>query len=212
MPTSDDGREIGDVRHFDFFSRFYDVLVPSADTDTLERGIDEAERGVERVLDLAGGTGRVGRAIVGVGRDVVVVDASSGMVRQSPVPGVEGDASLLPFKDCSFDAVVCADALHHIADVKGVFDEVGRVLREGGVFVVSEFDPTTLRGRFLTRAEHLVGFDSVFYTPDELEIMTEDAGMSTRRIEDGFKYTLSGVNQTVRDIKILYNTSCYADR
>ncbi|XGI83877.1 class I SAM-dependent methyltransferase [Halorutilales archaeon Cl-col2-1] len=195
MTTSDDGRKIGDVRHFDFFSRVYDVLVPSADTDTLERGIDEAERGVERVLDLAGGTGRVGRAIVGVGREVVVVDASSGMVRQSSLPSVEGDASLLPFKDESFDAVVCGDALHHITDVKAVFDEVGRVLRKGGVFVVSEFDPSTLRGRLLSLSESLVGFDSVFYTPDELETMTEDAGMSTRRIEDGFKYTLSGVTK-----------------
>lgn len=55
-----------------------------------------------------------------------------------------------------------------MADPERVFAAARRVLRPGGVLLIREFDPTTLRGRGLVAAEHLVGFDSGFWTPETL--------------------------------------------
>jgi len=43
----------------------------------------------------------------------------------------------LPFPDGSFDAVVCTVSVEYLVDPFAVFREVGRVLRPGGVFVVT---------------------------------------------------------------------------
>jgi ubiquinone/menaquinone biosynthesis C-methylase UbiE len=42
----------------------------------------------------------------------------------------------LPFASDCFDAVVTVRVLHHIADVPGALDEIARVMRPGGVYVL----------------------------------------------------------------------------
>jgi len=44
------------------------------------------------------------------------------------------DAQKLPFKDKSFDIVVCFDLLEHVKKPEKVLSEVNRVLRKGGLF------------------------------------------------------------------------------
>jgi len=70
---------------------------------------------------------------------------------------------------------------------------VARVLAPGGVLVVREIDPGTLRGRGLVAAEHLVGFDSVFYRPAALAERLQWAGLDPRIVESGVSYTVAGV-------------------
>ena len=65
----------------------------------------------------------------------------------------------------------------------------------GGVLVVREFDRSTLRGRWLVRAERVVGFDSLFFTAGELEAAIEDAGLDARPVEYGFGMTVVGVEE-----------------
>ena len=122
---------LGDVSPFHRFARLYDLGMWRADRVTLEAGLAVADRPIERVLDVGGGTGRASRALSGYERVVV-------------------------------------DALHHMADPERVFAAARRVLRSGGVLLIREFDPTTLRGRGLVAAEHLVGFDSGFRAPETL--------------------------------------------
>jgi ubiquinone/menaquinone biosynthesis C-methylase UbiE len=45
---------------------------------------------------------------------------------------VRGDASDLPFRDATFDAVCCFAALYLIEDPYGALDEIVRVLKPGG--------------------------------------------------------------------------------
>ncbi len=187
----------GDVDHFDRIARFYDYFSPDSDYDVLREGLDQAERPVERVADVAGGTGRAVRAVDVAER--LVLDASSGMLAQAhthELDCVRGDATRLPFDAESVDAVLIADALHHIRDAETTFSEVERVLRPGGVVVVREFNPATVRGRLLVRGEHLLGMESSFFTPDELARTLHVANLVPRVRNRGFDYTVAGIKCT----------------
>lgn len=185
---------IGDVATFDRFARAYDVLMPSARRSKLDTAFERAERPIGRLLDVGGGPGRAARATDINSR--VVVDPARGMVGQAQAHGigaVQGDGSRLPVRSRSVDAIVVSDALHHIADQRGVLQEAYRVLRPGGVLVIREFDPTTLRGRALVAAERVWGFNSTFASPDALRADVEAVGFDGAVIERGFGYTVVGV-------------------
>jgi ubiquinone/menaquinone biosynthesis C-methylase UbiE len=49
-----------------------------------------------------------------------------------------GDAEHLPFRDASYDRVVCNGAAHHLPDLRAALCEVRRVLRPGGRLVLHE--------------------------------------------------------------------------
>jgi len=187
----------GDVAVFDRFARLYDAVMPRADPETLARGLDRATRPIERVVDVGGGPGRAGRELDAAWR--LVVDPAAGMLRRARRHGlqpVRGDGARLPLAAASVDAVLVTDALHHIPDQRGVIEEAARVLRPGGVFLVREFDPETIRGRWLARSESLVGFDSVFHDPDALAAAVADTELTASVVERGFAYTVVGVKRT----------------
>jgi demethylmenaquinone methyltransferase/2-methoxy-6-polyprenyl-1,4-benzoquinol methylase len=182
-----------DVRTFDRFARLYDALMWPAEPERIEAGLAMASGDVSLVLDVAGGAGRVSRAL---DRRSVVVDAAPGMVRRARHNGlaaVVGDAVSLPVRSGVADAVVVADAFHHLPDPDAVVREAFRVLRPGGVLVVREFDPTTLRGRGVVLGERLVGFDSTFWAPADLLALLAEAGFETSLPDTGFGYTAVGV-------------------
>nr|WP_244605214.1 class I SAM-dependent methyltransferase [Halorussus halobius] len=174
-------------------ARFYDWLAPSPAADELREALGFAQRPVERVLDVGGGTGRGASALGAAER--IVVDAAPGMVRQARRNGFEAvraDAAGLPFAAGSVDAVVIVDALHHFGDPDAALREAARVLRPGGVVVIREVDPTTLVGRLAAGGEHLYGFDSTFFEPRSLARRVADAGLDARFRTDGFEYAVVG--------------------
>jgi len=50
---------------------------------------------------------------------------------------VQGDAESLPFKDSSFDIILMTEVVEHLLDYAKALYEVRRVLKRGGVFIVS---------------------------------------------------------------------------
>lgn len=50
---------------------------------------------------------------------------------------LEGDLREMPFEDGEFDHVVCFEALAQVAETEQVLDELRRVLRPGGVLMIS---------------------------------------------------------------------------
>jgi demethylmenaquinone methyltransferase/2-methoxy-6-polyprenyl-1,4-benzoquinol methylase len=193
--------EPGDVDFFDRVARLYDRLAPEADPEPLWAGLARADRPVERVLDLAGGTGRAARAASRPGADgwraptAVVVDASRPMLRRAVEQGsaaVRGDAGRLPLCDGAVDAAVVLDAFHHLPDPDAALVEAARVLRPGGVLVIREFDPGTVRGRALVAAERLVGFDSTFRGPEATATAVAAAGLAPSVLDRGFAFTVVG--------------------
>jgi SAM-dependent methyltransferase/glycosyltransferase involved in cell wall biosynthesis len=51
---------------------------------------------------------------------------------------VTGDGMCLPFRDASFDGIVCMHALHHMPDYRATLAEMFRVLKAGGRAVFAE--------------------------------------------------------------------------
>jgi len=89
-----------------------------------------------RVLDLGAGTGKLTRALVAAGHDVVAVDPSAPMLdmlrRNLPaVDARKGSAEALPVADADVEVVVVAQAFHWF-DQDRALTEIARVLRPGG--------------------------------------------------------------------------------
>lgn len=95
----------------------------------------------DRVLDVGCGPGNFTRRFAEAteGGLAVGLDASRPMLARAIEEGVRpnlayvrGDASALPFRDHSFDAVCCFAALHLVAQPWRALDEIVRVLAPGG--------------------------------------------------------------------------------
>jgi len=94
-----------------------------------------------RVLDLGCAFGYGTR---GIARhyDTDGLDASPAYIRRArrAVPAARftlGVAERLPYPDARFDAVVMLDVLEHVADERAAVAEIARVLRPGGLVIVS---------------------------------------------------------------------------
>lgn len=183
-----------DAWFFDRFAWLYDSLMWTANREPVEAGFGHASVDVETVLDVAGGTGRVGRTLIPA-YVVTVIDLSRPMLveaREYGLACVQGDATRLPMPDGAVDAVVVADAYHHFPDPDAVLNDVRRILRPGGVVVVRDFDPTTVRGGAISMVERALGWPSTFRTPDELAFDMDRHGFDARVLDEGFGYTVVG--------------------
>lgn len=189
-----------DVAVFDRLAWLYDLVMPAADPTPLRSALATVDGSVETVIDIGGGSGRAASAL---GDGTVVFDASRGMLeraRGKGLQGVQADAGRLPVRDEVADAVIIVDALHHFPDAMQTVREVYRVLRPGGVLVIREFDPDTIRGRLTQNVEEILRFGSTFYRPDALRSVTEAAGFETTVPTRGFSYTVIGKRPTAQEV------------
>lgn len=94
-----------------------------------------------RVLDLGCGTGLFSRL---TGRRCIGLDLSREMLAQAAGPRLQADMRWLPFEAETFDAIVCVTAILDTPRPTRVLEECTRVLRIGGVLVVSVLRAGTL--------------------------------------------------------------------
>ncbi|MGC0423049.1 demethylmenaquinone methyltransferase [Embleya sp. AB8] len=149
----------------------------------------------ERVLDLAAGTGTSSLPFRDAGAHVVPCDFSVGMLREGKrkhpeLPFTAGDATRLPFKDATFDAVTISFGLRNVEDTEGALREMLRVTRPGGRLVVCEFSrPTwqpfeTVYVEYLMRALPSVATaissnpDAYVYLAESIRAWPDQAGLA----------------------------------
>lgn len=97
---------------------------------------------VERVLDAGAGEG-YGSALISESTRAAVTaldydaDATIHAYRSYGLPAVRGNLVAMPFGDATFDAVVSLQTIEHLWDQAAFVAECARVLRPGGLFVLT---------------------------------------------------------------------------
>jgi 2-polyprenyl-3-methyl-5-hydroxy-6-metoxy-1,4-benzoquinol methylase len=143
----------------------------------------------ERVLDVGCGEGRFAAELARAGVEVVGIDVAAEPLRRARERDPELDlrqappAGAWPLQDASFDAVWAGEVIEHVADTAGWLSELRRVLRSGGLLLLSTPDhgrlrmlgwalaPRAFAAHFDPRADHLR-----FYTRGTLSELLEDFG------------------------------------
>ncbi len=109
------------------------------------------------IVDVACGTGDLGRELRRQGLRPFGVDLSAGMLAAGdPTIGrVQADATHLPLPDAALDGATCGFGMRNFSDLAGVLTEMGRVVRPGGR--VALLDVATPTG--IMRAGHRLWFE-----------------------------------------------------
>ena len=105
-------------------------------------------RPAQKILDLAAGTATSSLPFARTGAYVVPCDFSLGMLqvgkrKHTWLPFTAGDATKLPFKDDTFDAVTISFGLRNVQDTDTALREMYRVTKPGGRVVICEFSHPT---------------------------------------------------------------------
>jgi malonyl-CoA O-methyltransferase len=95
------------------------------------------------VLDLACGTGRYGLIAQERGaQQVIAIDNSPAMLAGNPLRNrVQATTEAVPLASASIDVILCGLALGHLPKIQPSLDEIGRILKPGGVALVSDVHP-----------------------------------------------------------------------
>jgi ubiquinone/menaquinone biosynthesis C-methylase UbiE len=142
-----------------------------------------------RVLDIGCGEGHFAAVLLRGGADVVAADVAEEPLRRARAryPGldvrlVEPEAPL-PMEDTSFDVVWAGETIEHVADTSQWLSQVRRVLRSGGLLLLStpNHGPLSRAWWGLSRKAFETHFDPRsdhlrFYTRCALEGLLEDFG------------------------------------
>ncbi len=142
----------------------------------------------DKVLDLAGGSGRIAKFLSGKVEEITVVDASSEMIKQclkhDGLKCVLTPAENLPFPSDYFDKIIIVDAWHHFADREQVTREILRILKPSGQIIIEEFNPQKFLGRLIELFEKLLKMNSVFYTPASLREFWSGHGFRVELVDN----------------------------
>jgi ubiquinone/menaquinone biosynthesis C-methylase UbiE len=156
-----------------------------------------------RVLDVSTGTGEaalmtfpmVGASGLVIGADIApaMLEAARDRLDEPSFLRVAADGQALPFRDGSFDAVICQLGLQFFPDPALGLREFRRVLRIGGcaaVCVISTPDRAPMWGiladvlsRFLPEQRNIIHLSFALADPKRLEGLLADAGFRAFHVE-----------------------------
>lgn len=211
IPESEAISEMADARRFNEFmgsNRFRQREYRELAQRVAVMGIPDGGK----VLDVGTGTGFVAielaKAVRERGVQVVGLDLSPAMLslaaenaQRAGVNGAvtwrEGNAYAMPFADDEFDGVVSNDSLHHWENPVAIFDEIARVVKPSGVYLIHDsrrlekwwslmfawgiglLIPPDFR-------VHYWGSIRSSYTPEELEALLKRSQLSGWHVESDF--------------------------
>jgi len=106
-----------------------------------------------------------------------------------------GDAEKIPFDDATFDMVFSFGILHHVIDWRSSLNEIGRVMKKEGLYIMEELYPS-LYQNFITKRILLHPTKDRFYGDDLKEAM-EQAGLPIIKSLESRYLGILGVAQKV---------------
>lgn len=137
------------------------------------------------ILDLGCGTGMALKLLLEKrsGIKAYGLDLSENMLKVaesrlgSKAELTKGDAENMPYKDGSFDTVLCIESFHHYPEPLKASSEIMRVLKPGGTFVLCDStmkSPVRQIVNFFIRFSH--DGDVKIYAENEIRSMFEETG------------------------------------
>lgn len=151
FPEMLSGQSAAQQEHYDRVAQAYSANLLYPHTIAYTQYLDDAlfdaapADGFGDMAEICCGTGEGVQLFAGRYRRAVGVDISLSMLRRAreAVPAdsvlfVQGDALNLPLASQSFDAVTILGGIHHIPDLKGLFSEIARILKPGGILIARE--------------------------------------------------------------------------
>jgi ubiquinone/menaquinone biosynthesis C-methylase UbiE len=172
-----------------------------------------AERAPARVLEIACGPGRLTTAMRGI-RLGVAVDSSPAMLEtaQHRLNGqaatwsfLRTDAFVLPFRSESFDAAYTLRFVRHfqLADRQRLYQEVRRVLRPRGLFMIDALNRDVSYPYRVKRGLQRYQIYDVLYRREEIESELQAAGFRVAAVEGIIKhFTVQRVLNRLRRVKL----------
>jgi ubiquinone/menaquinone biosynthesis C-methylase UbiE len=173
------------MRHMDDRPRICDYEDSSYRTDFWEGQGREYEDRAERIalhhllpptgrrmIDVGGGFGRLSEFYHGY-EQVILLDYSRSLLRQAQsrlgrsgrVVYVVADFYTMPFVDGAFETSMMVRVIHHVEDVPTLLAEMGRILADGGTYVLEFASKRHLKAilRYVLRRQHWNPFDPAPY-------------------------------------------------
>jgi SAM-dependent methyltransferase len=124
------------------------------------------------ILEVGCGTGHWLQVMGHRASLVAGLDASVRMLERARITApraylVRGRAEQAPWRDASFDRIVCVNALHHFSDRDRFFIEARRLLRPGGGLLNLGLDPHTTRDQWWVYDyfPETIGIDQARFAP-----------------------------------------------
>ncbi len=106
--------------------------------------MSEVPRHDENVLDAGFGSGIYSFSLAGKLKEIEAVDIAEEKVENVRKINIfkninfqQGDLCNLKFKDSCFDLIICSDVLEHIKNDEKAFSELARVLKMGGILLLT---------------------------------------------------------------------------
>jgi len=138
--------------------------------DTILNFLGSAE--LTAILEVGCGTGHWLQVMSDRAHLVAGLDASARMLERArdAAPAahlVRGRSEQAPWRDASFDRIVCVNALHHFSDREQFFVEARRLLRPGGGLLNVGLDPHTTRDQWWVYDyfPETIGIDQARFAP-----------------------------------------------
>lgn len=167
--------------HFDGMADRYDLKGGTFFSELPKRSCDEAAEFLKTVdfgalLDVGCGTGYLVRKLCDVkkavyrGLDIspkMLAAARAKFLPSEQVKFEEGRSDALPFDDGTFDVVTCIMSFHHYSAPQKAVDEAYRVLKDGGIYFVSDVD----KRNYVLTEEEVAAYDA-----EEMSAMMKEAG------------------------------------
>lgn len=141
------------TKHFSSRSNTYDAISTWVNNDTILSCITDCipellgEQEILNIVDLGAGTGAVSKYIhrkYPFNKKITAVDICQDMLSKISEPDIIKYVSSLenmPFLDNTFDVAVSRQCLHYVENLDQVIQEVKRIVKDNGVFVLSQIVP-----------------------------------------------------------------------
>jgi len=211
IPESEAISEMADARRFNEFmgsNRFRQQEYRELAQRIAALGIPDGGK----VLDVGTGTGFVaieiakrlrerGVQVVGLDLSPAMLSLAAENAQRAGLNGAitwrEGNAYAMPFADGEFDAVISNDSLHHWEDPVAIFNEIARVVKPEGAYLIHDsrrleswWPRLFAWGIGLTIPPdfrvHYWGSIHASYTPEELKALVARSQLNEWRVEAGF--------------------------